>query len=101
MVFPSLFEGFGLPVLEAMACGTPVAASDRGAIAEVCGEAALLFDPGDARAIATAVERIAQDRQLRERLRADGHARAAQFTWQATAAAHLRVYERASLTSGR
>lgn len=88
LVFPSLFEGFGLPLLEAMACGTPVAASDRGAIAEVAGDAALLFDPDDPDAMAAAIEAVAGD--------ASPHAaaieHAAGFTWEATAAAHLEVY---------
>jgi glycosyltransferase involved in cell wall biosynthesis len=95
VVFPSLFEGFGLPPLEAMACGTPVAASDRGAVAEVCGDAALAFEPEDVEEIAAAIEHVTQDEQLRARLRAAGIARAAGFTWERTAAAHLRAYEHA------
>jgi glycosyltransferase involved in cell wall biosynthesis len=97
VVFPSLFEGFGLPPLEAMACGTPVAASDRGAVAEVCGGAALAFDPEDVDAIAAAIERVTQDEPLRARLRAAGVERAAGFTWAKTAAAHVRAYERSVL----
>lgn len=95
LVFPSLFEGFGLPPLEAMACGTPVAASDAGAVAEVCGDAALAFDPHEIGSIAAAIEQVTQDDPLRAELRAAGIERAARFTWQATAAAHLRAYERA------
>jgi glycosyltransferase involved in cell wall biosynthesis len=91
MVFPSLFEGFGLPPLEAMACGTPVAASNRGAIAEVAGDAALLFDPEDPDEMAAAIEAVAGDSSRR----AAAIERAAGFTWKTTAAAHLRVYERA------
>jgi glycosyltransferase involved in cell wall biosynthesis len=92
VVFPSLFEGFGLPPLEAMACGTPVAASDAGSIAEVCGDAALLFDPHDPGAIADAIGRVASDEPLRERLRTAGTARAAGFTWSEAARRHLATY---------
>jgi glycosyltransferase involved in cell wall biosynthesis len=95
LVFPSLFEGFGLPVLEAMACGTPVAASNRGAIAEVAGSAALLFDPEDPDETASAIEAVVGD----ERLRAGSAAHAAQFTWEATARRHMGVYERAAAGS--
>ena len=94
MVFPSLYEGFGQPPLEAMACGCPVAASDRGAVAEVCGEAALGFDPDDVDSIAGAVGRVAGDEALRARLREAGMARAAEFSWERSAAAHLEVYRR-------
>ncbi|MDX6665482.1 MAG: hypothetical protein QOG68_1688, partial [Solirubrobacteraceae bacterium] len=92
VVFPSLFEGFGLPVLEAMACGTPVAASDRGALTEVAGGAALLFDPESVPAIAAAVRQIAGDEALRARVRAAGLARAAECTWARAADAHVRAY---------
>ena len=92
MIFPSLFEGFGMPVVEAMACGCPVAASDRGAIAETCGGAALLFDPGDETAIADAVRRIAEDPDLRASLRQAGLDRAATFRWDDVAARHMAVY---------
>jgi glycosyltransferase involved in cell wall biosynthesis len=94
-VFPSLFEGFGMPLVEAMACGCPVAASDRGVVAETCGGAALLFDPEDEEAIADAIRRIVEDGALRERLRADGLARATHFRWDDVAARHLEIYRRA------
>jgi glycosyltransferase involved in cell wall biosynthesis len=96
VIFPSLFEGFGVPVLEAMACGTPVAASNRGALAEVAGDAALTFDPEDVDAIAAAVERIAGDEPLRAQLRAAGLRRAAGFTWEAAADRHRAAYARVS-----
>jgi glycosyltransferase involved in cell wall biosynthesis len=80
-VLASLYEGFGLPVLEAMACGAPVVASDAGALPQTCGDAAILVDPRDPAAIADAVERAIGD----ERLRAAGLERAAAFTWQRTA----------------
>jgi glycosyltransferase involved in cell wall biosynthesis len=94
-VFPSLLEGFGLPVLEAMVRGAPVACSDIGVLREVAGEAALLFDPESEPAIAAAIERVLTDPAEAQRLRAAGHERAARFTWAATAAGTLRSYERA------
>jgi glycosyltransferase involved in cell wall biosynthesis len=94
-VFPSLYEGFGLPVLEAMTRGVPVACSDRGALREVAGEAALLFDPEQPRAIATALERLLTDASERERLSRAGRANAARFSWAETARKTLASYESA------
>jgi glycosyltransferase involved in cell wall biosynthesis len=94
LVFPSLYEGFGLPALEAMARGVPVACSGRGALAEVAGDAALLFDPKSERSMAEAIERLLGDRELANRLRAAGYDRAAQFSWAATASGTLASYER-------
>jgi glycosyltransferase involved in cell wall biosynthesis len=94
-VFPSLYEGFGLPVLEAMARGVPVACSDASSLPEVAGDAALLFDPRSQSAIAEAVLRILEDEGLRERMRTLGRARAAQFTWELTARRTLESYARA------
>jgi glycosyltransferase involved in cell wall biosynthesis len=94
-VFPSLYEGFGLPVLEAMARGVPVACSDASSLPEVAGDAALLFDPHDETQIASALARVLHDEELRARLRARGEARAREFTWERTARLTLETYARA------
>jgi glycosyltransferase involved in cell wall biosynthesis len=98
-VFPSLYEGFGLPVLEAMARGVPVATSGRAALAEVAGDAALLFDPEDPDAIAAAISRLLEDPALAERLRERGRRQAAGFSWAATAEATVASYRRALAAS--
>ncbi|GAB4390912.1 glycosyltransferase family 4 protein [Albidovulum sp.] len=85
LVFPSLLEGFGLPALEAMSCGTPVLASDRGSLPEVVGEAGLFFDPEDGAALAAAAIRLLGDDALRAELADKARARAALFTWERAA----------------
>ena len=95
-VFASLMEGFGLPILEAMACGCPVITSDISSMPEVAGDAALMVDPTDADEIAGALRRVATDPALRQTLATKGRARAAQFRWDICAAAVAGIYERVS-----
>ena len=93
-VFPSLYEGFGLPVLEAMQRGLPVACSDRSSLPEVAGGAALLFDPEKTDQISAAMEQLLAGGSEIEGLRDKGRERARQFTWDATARATAASYER-------
>lgn len=93
LLYPSLYEGFGLPALEAMACSTPVIASRAGSIPEVTGGHALLCDPLDANGFAKAMHRIISDGALRSRLIEDGLDWAARFSWRSTAEATLRLYK--------
>ena len=94
VAFPSLAEGFGLPVLEAMRRGVPVACANTTSLPEVAGDAALLFDPLSVEQIADAVRRLLSDGALRDELATRGRAQAARFTWDRTAAGTLRSYER-------
>lgn len=94
LVFPSLYEGFGLPPLEAMSCGTPVVASNATSLPEVVGQAGLLLDPRDPHAWAEAVHRVAGDPGLRAELSVAGLHRAAGFTWERCAARSLEVLTR-------
>lgn len=98
--YPSFEEGFGLPVLEAMAAGAPVITSAGTATADVAGEAAILVDPHDRRSIADALRRLLDDAELGGRLRSLGHQRASEHTWSAAAAATVDVYRRALEASG-
>jgi glycosyltransferase involved in cell wall biosynthesis len=95
LVFPSLYEGFGLPVLEAMARDLPVACSDRASLPEVAGDAALLFDPERPEAIAAAIERLLSNPEEADRLRRAGRERVRRFTWDDTARGVVASYERA------
>jgi glycosyltransferase involved in cell wall biosynthesis len=91
--YPSVFEGFGLPPLEAMACGAPVIASNASSLPEVVGDAGLLLPPHDTPAWVKALERVISDASLRADLRARGLARARQFTWEGAARKTLQVYD--------
>jgi len=91
-VFPSLYEGFGLPVLEAMACGTPVVCSNTSSLPEIVGEAALTFDPVDVTAMAAKIEEVLHNEALRDEMREKGLRQAAKFSWERTAKETLEVY---------
>jgi glycosyltransferase involved in cell wall biosynthesis len=99
-VYPSYFEGFGLPVLEAMQCGAPVIAGNQTSLPEVAGDAALLFDPFDTRALGEAIARVIDHPDYRADLRARGLKRAAEFSWTATARLTLKAYDSAAASRG-
>jgi glycosyltransferase involved in cell wall biosynthesis len=92
-VYPSLYEGFGLPPLEAMACGCPVVVSHAASLPEICGEAAHYVDPQDVESIGAGIEKVLGDDAYRKDLIAKGLARAGQFTWEKSAREHLRLFE--------
>jgi len=97
-VYPSLHEGFGLPPLEAMASGCPVASTTNTSLAEVCGDAVVELEPEDPMQMATAITQITGDQQLRATLRSRGLERAQRFSWATVAARHLEIYRRAAAT---
>ncbi len=92
--FPSFFEGFGIPPLEAMACGAPVITSQTSSLPEVVGDAALLVDPHDSDALASAMTRLLENETLREELRQKGYQRAAHYTWAMAARKMLAIYQK-------
>jgi glycosyltransferase involved in cell wall biosynthesis len=94
MAYPSLYEGFGLPPLEAMACGAPVVTSNVTSLPEVVGDAGILVEPTDAPAIAEALRRVLCDAGLRNEMRHKSLQRAAQFTWRRTAALTVESYQK-------
>ena len=94
--FPSIYEGFGMPVLEAMACGTPSVTADRSSLPEVVGDAGLTVDPYDADALGAAILRLLEDTDLRQELRERGLRRVPRFSWRETAKRTLAAYEAAA-----
>ena len=101
LVYPSIFEGFGLPPLEAMACGTPVVASNTGSLPEICGTAARLIDPYDVVSIEKGILDVIKDESLRARLREAGIGQAARYSWRAAAEQTLTLYQEALASSTR
>ena len=100
LAYPSLYEGFGLPVLEAMACGTPVVCSNTSSLPEAAGNAALMVDPNDTNALAEELARLLNEKTLRLEMRRRGLAHAQQFTWAHTAQKTTRVYRRVLAEGG-
>jgi glycosyltransferase involved in cell wall biosynthesis len=94
-VYPSYFEGFGLPILEAMQCGAPVIAGNRTSVPELVGDAGVLFDPFNTHALVDALKRTLDDAEFRANLREAGIERARAFSWKTTAQLTLRAYETA------
>ena len=101
LVIPSAEEGFGMPAVEAMACGLPVIAANRGALPEVLGDAGLLVDPQSPEALAGAMVRVLDDEALRHELQRRGRARAAQFRWDVSATRLLEAFRAAHVRRTR
>ena len=92
--FPSIVEGFGVPPLEAMACGAPIITSNTSSLPEVVGDAALLIDPHNSGELSGAITRILENKQLQEELRQKGYERVKEYTWSASAHKMLSVYQK-------
>lgn len=99
MVFPSLYEGFGLPPLEAMACAVPVISSDRSSLPEVIGDAGVLIDPEDRGQMAEAIRSVVSDHELARGLGRRGLERARAYTWQRSAAHHAKIFRRVATSA--
>ena len=99
-VYPSLYEGFGLPVLEAMACGVPVITSNISAMPEVAGDAAVLVEPNNSQDLAAAIERVVTDEALRRSLIEKGLRRSSLFSWQKAACHTLDLYRQVASSAG-
>lgn len=95
-VYPSLYEGFGLPILEAMSCGAPVITSNTSSMPEISGDAALFFDPTDAQQLTTLLREVLENESLRKELSRKGMERAGHFSWEKTARETLKIYEELS-----
>jgi glycosyltransferase involved in cell wall biosynthesis len=100
-VYPTLYEGFGLPALEAMACGTPVVTSNVASLPEIIGEAGVLIPPGDQQALSQALQDVLSDPGLQTHLAIKGPQQASQFTWERTARQTLQVYRQVLANSGK